>query len=78
MSFVNYGVSKHYAGSMVSDRCPLGDLSENIFTAFKNNLGLVNKKNDFKTFKFSTSFEIPGQMINIVGREKKNFVKFGI
>ena len=23
---VNYGVSKHYAGSMVSDRCPLGYL----------------------------------------------------
>ena len=23
---VNYGVSKHYAGSMVSDRCPLGFL----------------------------------------------------
>ena len=26
MSIVNYGVSKHYAGSMVSDRCPLGYL----------------------------------------------------
>ena len=26
MSIINYGVSKHYAGSMVSDRCPLGYL----------------------------------------------------
>ena len=26
MSIVNYGVSKHYAGPMVSDRCPLGYL----------------------------------------------------
>ena len=26
MSIVNYGVSKHYTGSMVSDRCPLGYL----------------------------------------------------
>ena len=26
LSIVNYGVSKHYAGSMVSDRCPLGYL----------------------------------------------------
>ena len=26
MGIVNYGVSKHYAGSMVSDRCPLGYL----------------------------------------------------
>ena len=26
MSIVNYGVSKHFAGSMVSDRCPLGYL----------------------------------------------------
>ena len=26
LSIVNYGFSKHYAGSMVSDRCPLGYL----------------------------------------------------
>ena len=26
LSIVNYGVSKHYAGSMVSDRCSLGYL----------------------------------------------------
>ena len=26
MRIVNYGVSKHYAGSMVSDHCPLGYL----------------------------------------------------
>ena len=26
LSIVNFGVSKHYAGSMVSDRCPLGYL----------------------------------------------------
>ena len=26
MSIVNSGISKHYAGSMVSDRCPLGYL----------------------------------------------------
>ena len=26
LSIVNYGVSKHYAGSQVSDRCPLGYL----------------------------------------------------
>ena len=26
MSIVNYGFSKQYAGSMVSDRCPLGYL----------------------------------------------------
>ena len=29
LSIVNYGVSKHYAGSMVSDRCPLGYLFQN-------------------------------------------------
>ena len=26
MIIIKYGVSKHYAGSMVSDRCPLGYL----------------------------------------------------
>ena len=26
LSIINYGISKHYAGSLVSDRCPLGYL----------------------------------------------------
>ena len=26
LSIINYGISKHYAGSQVSDRCPLGYL----------------------------------------------------
>ena len=34
----------------------------NIFTAFMNNLGLVNRKYDLEQFKLSTSF-----VINIVG-----------
>ena len=32
MSIINYCVSKHYAGSMVSDRCPLGYLSVGLNT----------------------------------------------
>ena len=34
----------------------------NTFTAFMNNLGLVNRKYDLEQFKLSTSF-----VINIVG-----------
>ena len=36
MSIVNYGVSKHYAGSMVSDRCPLGYLLNKYLSNEKN------------------------------------------
>ena len=32
LSIINYGVSKHYAGSMVSDRCPLGYLFHLLIT----------------------------------------------
>ena len=35
---LNYGVPKHYAGSMVSDRCPLGYLFagvESLMIAFE-------------------------------------------
>ena len=45
MLIVNYGVSKHYAGSMVSDRCLLGDrctsgylLNQSIAVPFHNTL----------------------------------------
>ena len=35
MSILNYGVSKHYAGFMVSDRCPLGYLFQKYRRHFK-------------------------------------------
>ena len=41
LSIVNYGVSKHYAGSMVSDRCPLGYL---FFFAGNFKGKLINKR----------------------------------
>ena len=40
MSIVNYGVSKHYAGSMVSDRCPLGYLFT-VYSIFENHVFYV-------------------------------------
>ena len=38
LGIVNYGVSKHYAGSMVSDRCPLGYLFIKIRPIIHSNL----------------------------------------
>ena len=43
LSIVNYGVSKHYAGSMVSDRCPLGYL----FEYPQHMFWMRNKENSF-------------------------------
>ena len=47
MSIVNYGVSKHYAGSMVSDRCPLGYL-------FMGSFCILSWPEVIKLFSYST------------------------
>ena len=44
LSIINYGVSKYYAGSMVSDRCTLGSLFQIVYTRDK----LIRKKQNIR------------------------------
>ena len=49
MSTVHYGISKHYAGSMVSNRCPLGYLLD-LHLSISNDIvstKIYDKRDDF-------------------------------